>query len=392
MAVMDFLLQSFRNAERTLPLISTKYKEMENSIDLFSACDGGNDMEKKDILSMSLLALEKEMMALGEPKFRGKQVFSWLHQKQATEFAEMSSLSLQLRERLEENFCINRLNIARRLASTIDDTVKYLYRLPDGNFVETVLMQYHHGKSLCISTQVGCRMGCQFCASTIAGYVRNLTPAEMLLQIYETERDVGCQIDSIVLMGIGEPLDNFENVIAFFRLLSDPDGLGMSLRHVTVSTCGLVPQMRMLADLRLGVTLSVSLHSADNRRRSEIMPVNRRYPIEELLDACRYYFEKTGRRVTMEYAVMDGVNSAVGDAKKLAKRIAGMQCHVNLIPVNPVAERSFHGLRRTALQFQKELRAYGINATIRRTLGSDIDAACGQLRRDAQQRAKEVQT
>lgn len=342
-------------------------------------------MERMDVLSMSLAALEDKMKEFGEPKFRAKQIFSWLHQKQVTKFAEMSSLSLQFREKLDQIFCINRLNIARRLASSMDDTVKYLYELPDGNFVETVLMQYHHGKSLCISTQVGCRMGCQFCASTIAGFVRNLTPAEMLLQIYETQRDIGCRIDSIVLMGIGEPLDNMEHVIEFFRLLSDPNGFGMSLRHVTVSTCGLVPQIRALADLRLGVTLSVSLHSADNRRRSEIMPVNRRYPVEELLDACRYYFEKTGRRVTMEYAVMDGVNCAKLDARRLAERLKGMQCHVNLIPVNPVAERHFRTLRKTTEQFQKELQACGVNATIRRTLGSDIQAACGQLRRDADQ-------
>ena len=318
-------------------------------------------MEQTDILSLSLAELESCMKEMGQPKFRAKQIFSWLHQKQVTSFAEMTSLSLQLREKLQEKFCINRLNIARRLASSIDDTVKYLYELPDGNFVETVLMEYHHGKSLCISTQVGCRMGCQFCASTIAGFVRNLTPAEMLLQIYETQRDAGCRIDSLVLMGIGEPMDNFENVITFFRLLSHPDGFGMSLRHVTVSTCGLVPRIRELADLHLGVTLSVSLHSPENRRRSEIMPVNRKYPVEELLEACRYYFSETGRR----------------------DRLAGMQCHVNLIPVNPIAERSFHTLRRSVERFQQELESLGVHATIRRTLGSDIQAACGQLRRDA---------
>ena len=342
-------------------------------------------MEQIDILSLSPEALRAYLEAWGEPKFRAKQIFGWLHQKQVTEFSQMTSLSLQLREKLEQNFCINRLNIERRLASSIDDTVKYLYRLPDGNFVETVLMDYHHGKSLCISTQVDCRMGCQFCASTIAGYVRNLTPAEMLLQIYETQRDAGCRIDSLVLMGIGEPLDNFENVVAFFRLLSHPDGFGMSLRHVAVSTCGLVPRIRELADMRLGVTLSVSLHSPDARRRSEIMPVNRKYPLPELLEACRYYFQTTGRRVTMEYAVIDGVNGTKADAKKLADCLRGMQCHVNLIPVNPIAERSFRAFRKNVEQFEQELRRLGVNATIRRTLGSDIQAACGQLRRDASQ-------
>ncbi len=343
-------------------------------------------MERIDILSLPLTALEMHLAELGEPKFRAKQIFSWLHQKQVTEFAEMTTLSLQLREKLDGIFCINRLNVARKLASSIDDTVKYLYELPDGNFVETVLMEYHHGKSLCISTQVGCRMGCQFCASTIAGYVRDLTPAEMLLQIYETQRDIGSRIDSLVLMGIGEPLDNFDNVVTFFRLLSDANGFGMSLRHVTVSTCGLVPQIRELADMRLGVTLSVSLHSPENTRRSHIMPVNRRYPVEELLVACQYYLQVTGRRVTMEYAVIEGVNCTRSDAKKLAQRLHGMQCHVNLIPVNPIAERDFRALRKSVAQFQQELTALGVHATIRRTLGSDIQAACGQLRRDADQK------
>lgn len=342
-------------------------------------------MDRMDILSLTSEALEEKMTELGEPKFRAKQIFTWLHQKQVTEFSEMTTLSLQLREKLNQIFCINRLNIARKLASSMDDTVKYLYELPDGSFVETVLMEYHHGKSLCISTQVGCRMGCQFCASTIAGYVRNLTPAEMLLQIYETQRDAGCRIDSLVLMGIGEPLDNFEAVIQFFRLLSNPNGFGMSLRHVTISTCGLVPRIRELAELRLGVTLSVSLHSPDNIRRSEIMPVNRKYPVEEVLEACRDYFKKTGRRVTMEYAVIAGLNDSKADAKRLAERLHGMQCHVNLIPVNSIAERSYHAVRKQVEQFQRELTELGVHATIRRTLGSDIQAACGQLRRDAMQ-------
>lgn len=320
-------------------------------------------MEKIDILSLTPEVLGQHLAEMGEPKFRAKQLFSWLHQKQVTEFDQMTTLSLQLRQKLNEKFCINRLNIARRLASSTDDTVKYLYELPDGNFVETVLMDYHHGKSLCISTQVGCRMGCQFCASTIAG----------------------CRIDSIVLMGIGEPLDNFENVVQFFRILSHPDGMQMSLRHVALSTCGLVPRIRQLADLRLGVTLSVSLHSPENRHRSEIMPINRRYPVEELLDACRYYFDTTGRRVTIEYAVINGVNNTRADAQQLARRLRGMQCHVNLIPVNPIRERSFRSFRKDVERFQRELTGLGINATIRRTLGSDIQAACGQLRRDADQ-------
>lgn len=340
-------------------------------------------MEKIDILSLSPETLGQYLAEMGEPKFRAKQLFSWLHQKQVTDFAQMTTLSLQLRQKLNEKFCINRLNIARKLASSADDTVKYLYELPDGNYVETVCMQYHHGTSLCISTQVGCRMGCRFCASAIAGFVRNLTPAEMLLQIYETERAQNCKISSLVLMGIGEPLDNFDNVLRFLQLLSDPNGYGMSLRHVTISTCGVVPKILELAEQRLGLTLSVSLHCPNDAGRSAIMPINRSYPIDVLLDACQTYFEKTGRRVTFEYAVMDQVNSAEQDAAALAERLKGLHAHVNLIPINPVKERNFHTLKKTVLQFQKTLERYGIPATIRRTLGSDIEAACGQLRRDA---------
>lgn len=340
-------------------------------------------MEQQDILSMTLPELQAAVQELSEPKFRAKQIFNWLHQKRVTDFSEMTMLSLPFRERLASDFCINRLKIAKRLASSVDDTVKYLYELPDGNYVETVCMQYHHGTSLCISTQVGCRMGCRFCASAIAGFVRNLTPAEMLLQIYETERAQNCKISSLVLMGIGEPLDNFDNVLRFLQLLSDPNGYGMSLRHVTISTCGVVPKILELAEQRLGLTLSVSLHCPNDAGRSAIMPINRSYPIDVLLDACQTYFEKTGRRVTFEYAVMDQVNSAEQDAAALAERLKGLHAHVNLIPINPVKERNFHTLKKTVLQFQKTLERYGIPATIRRTLGSDIEAACGQLRRDA---------
>lgn len=340
-------------------------------------------MEQVDILSCTYEELEEAILLMGEPKFRAKQIFSWLHEKRVTDFGQMTTLSLPFRERLERKFCINRLKIAKRLASSVDDTVKYLYQLSDGNYVETVWMEYHHGVSVCVSTQVGCKMGCKFCASTIAGFVRNLTAGEILLQIYEAERDMGRKIDSIVLMGIGEPLDNYENVLSFFRILSDPRGTGMSLRHVTLSTCGIVPKIHQLAEDTSGITLSVSLHSPSDARRSEIMPVNKSYPIAQVLDACRSYQKKTGRRVTFEYAVIEGVNSAQQDAAALAKLLKGMSCHVNLIPVNPIAERNFHARRRTAEQFQKMLTSYGIHATVRRTLGSDIQAACGQLRRNA---------
>lgn len=339
--------------------------------------------EKRDILSMTYSALEEEILALGEPRYRAEQIFSWLHKKRTADFGEITCVSRQFRQTLRQKFCINRLNIVKKLASKRDNTVKYLYELPDGNFVETVLMDYHHGKSLCISTQVGCRMGCTFCASTKAGFVRNLAPSEMLLQIYETERDTGAQIDSLVLMGIGEPLDNFENVLQFFEVLSDRRGSGMSLRRVALSTCGLAPEIRALAQRRLGLTLSLSLHSPSNQKRSAMMPINRRYPIEEVLCACRYYYEKTSRRVTIEYAVIDGVNCSGEDAEALARRLRGLHCHINLIPINPITEQRFSASAGHVAAFQKALSRYGLEATVRRTLGSDIQAACGQLRRDA---------
>ena len=294
----------------------------------------------------------------------------------------MTTLSLQLRQKLNEKFCINRLNIARRLASSTDDTVKYLYELPDGNFVETVLMDYHHGKSLCISTQVGCRMGCQFCASTIAGYVRDLMPSELLLQIYETQRDSGCRIDSIVLMGIGEPLDNFDNVMRFLELVNSPEGMNISMRHISLSTCGLVPKIDELAKRKLQLTLSVSLHAPNDEVRDRIMPVNKAYPSEELLAACRRYYQATSRRISFEYAMIDGVNDRPEDAKELLRRLKGLPAHFNLIPLNHVEESPLKPSTRAAVAaFQKILEDGGVTATVRRTLGGDIDASCGQLRR-----------
>ncbi|MCR5717689.1 MAG: 23S rRNA (adenine(2503)-C(2))-methyltransferase RlmN, partial [Oscillospiraceae bacterium] len=324
---------------------------------------------------MSLPELQEVLTAMGEPRFRAGQVYRWLHLKKVTTFVEMLDIPAKLRDKLDAEFCIKSLFIAKRLASSLDDTVKYLYRLSDGQYVETVLMHYHNGWRLCISTQVGCKMGCAFCASTIAGYVRNLTPSEMLLQIDETERDAGVTISGLVLMGIGEPMDNFENVVRFLELLSAPEGRGMSLRHVTVSTCGIVPRIRELADKKTGLTLAVSLHNPTNSGRSAVMPVNRRYPLEELMEACRYYFQTTGRRVTFEYAVMEGENDSRSDAEALARLLHGQGAHVNLIPVNSVKERSYHATRRAAQQFMQRLEALGVHATVRRTLGSDIEAA-----------------
>lgn len=343
-------------------------------------------MEKTDILSLSLEELGELLTVHGEKKFRAKQIFQWLHIKRVLDFDKMTDISVQLRQYLEDNFCVNGLFMQKRLESDIDNTVKYLYRLRDGNFVETVLMDYSYGKSICVSTQVGCKMGCNFCASAIAGFVRNLDPSEILMQIYETERDAGVRVSGVVLMGIGEPLDNFDNVLKFLRLLSDKNGNNLSLRHAALSTCGVVPRIYELADMKLQLTLSISLHCPYNDKRSEIMPINRTYNIDKLIEACRYYIDKTGRRITFEYAVIDNVNSSQKDADALADLLRGINCHVNLIPVNKVKERNYKTARSGVAEFAKRLEKRGINATVRRTLGSDIEAACGQLRRDADQK------
>lgn len=340
------------------------------------------NLNKIDILSLDLPQLENAMAEIGEKKFRARQIFQWLHVKKVFDFDKMTDISVQLRTKLNEFFCIKRLFIAKRLESCIDNTVKYLYRLPDGNYVETVLMEYHYGKSICVSTQVGCKMGCGFCASAIAGFVRNLSPSEILMQIYMTEIDMGFKTSGIVLMGIGEPLDNYENVVKFLKLVSDKNGNNLSLRHVSLSTCGIVPQIYKLAEEKFGLTLSISLHCADNEGRSKIMPVNRTYNISELLTACRFYIEKTGRRITFEYAVIDNVNDSRDDAEKLVSLLRGMNCHINIIPVNKVKERNYSTKKSSAENFAQYLLKRGLNATVRRTLGSDINAACGQLRRD----------
>jgi 23S rRNA (adenine2503-C2)-methyltransferase len=337
---------------------------------------------KKDILSCKLDELEAEIVSLGEKKFRGKQIYEWLHIKRVHSFDEMSNISLSLRTKLDENFYINRINIVKKLESSIDNTVKYLYGLSDGNHVEAVLMEYKHGNSLCISTQVGCKMGCRFCASTIAGFKRHLLPSEMLLQIYEAERDSGRHIDSLVLMGIGEPLDNFDNVVQFLQILSFETGKNLSLRHVSLSTCGLVDRIYDLAEYRFGLTLSISLHAVTDEKRSNIMPVNNRYCISELIQACRDYIDKTGRRISFEYSVIHNVNDSPEDAAGLIKLLKGINCHVNLIPVNEIKERDFKSDRRSLEKFSALLEKGGLNVTVRRTLGADINAACGQLRRE----------
>lgn len=337
---------------------------------------------KIDILSLTLDELTDVVSELGEKAFRAKQIFQWLHQKRVKTFDEMTNISAQFRAELQDCFCIKSLFVCKRLESDNDNTVKYLYELEDGNHIESVLMEYNHGNTLCVSTQVGCKMGCRFCASTIAGFKRDLLASEILLQIYEAERDSGRHISGVVLMGIGEPLDNYDNVINFLTLLSCPEGANISLRHVSLSTCGLVPKIYELAKLKLGLTLSISLHAADNKARSEIMPVNDRYDINELMKACHSYFETTGRRISFEYALIDDHNDSFEDAQKLAKLLKNFICHVNIIPVNKIKERNFKSDRKSAYRFQKYLDELGVNATVRRTLGADIDAACGQLRRE----------
>lgn len=345
---------------------------------------------KKDIKSMELAELTQEIVNLGQPKFRGKQVYSWLHEKMVGSFDEMTNLPAALREKLKEEYELPKLQIIKKLVSKIDGTQKYLLRLGDNNCVEAVLMKYKYGNSICISTQVGCRMGCKFCASTLAGLVRSLRPSEMLDEIYTVTKDSGQRVSNVVLMGIGEPLDNYENVIKFLNILSSAEGYNLSLRHLSLSTCGLVDRIYELAELKLGLTLSISLHAPNDEIRSKTMPINHRYNIDELLRACRYYFKTTGRRISFEYALIEKVNDEIWHAEELANRLKGMPAHVNLIPVNPVKERGFkRGSKQRIEAFRKALEDRGVNATVRRELGSDINAACGQLRREYEGQQKQ---
>ena len=334
-----------------------------------------------DIKSMTEEEITQALRDLGEPTFRGKQVFTWLH-RGVSSFDEMTNLSKPLREKLRERYMIHVPKAARRQVSALDGTVKYLWKLHDGNCIESVLMRYHHGNTVCISSQVGCRMGCAFCASTVGGKVRDLTPSELLDQVIFTQADSGLPISNIVLMGIGEPMDNLDNVLRFLELVNHPDGLHIGMRHISLSTCGVVPGIDRLAELELQLTLSVSLHAPDSETRSTIMPVNRAYDVEELFRACRRYFERTSRRISFEYAMIDGVNDHDWQADRIAEQVRGMPAHVNLIPLNDVRESSLRPSRRLSA-FQKRLEHHGLTATVRRSLGGDIDASCGQLRRKA---------
>ena len=339
-------------------------------------------MEKRCITSFTIEQLTALMKELGQPGFRAKQIFHWVHQKQAAEFSQMTDQPKALIARLEQDFYIAQHKV-RRCQRSKDGTVKYLFELADGNCIETVLMRYNYGNTVCVSTQVGCRMGCRFCASTQGGRVRNLEAGEIAAEIYGVMRDTGERVSHVVLMGIGEPLDNFDNVMDFLEIVSCADGINIGMRNFSLSTCGLVPMIDKLAEKKLQLTLSVSLHAPENTMRSSMMPVNNAYPVEQLIAACRRYQQTTGRRISFEYSMVRGVNDSEAIARQLAGLIRGMGAHVNLIPINPVDGSPYSASdAENVRRFQQKLEELGVNATVRRRLGSDISAACGQLRRE----------
>ena len=339
-------------------------------------------MSELDIRSMTQEELGQVMESLGEKPFKARQLYQWIHQKAAGSYEEMTNLSKGLREQLKERYPYRNLQAVQVQTSKLDGTQKYLFRLFDGNVVESVLMRYHHGNSVCISSQVGCRMGCRFCASTLDGWTRNLLPSEMLSHIYEIGKITGERVSNVVVMGTGEPLDNYENLLRFIRILTDEKGQNLSQRNITVSTCGLVPQIRQLARERLQITLALSLHAPNQEKREALMPIARRYELGEVMEACRFYFQETGRRMTFEYSLVGGENDSQRDAQELTELLSGFPCHVNLIPVNPIKERNYvQSDKKVILNFKKKLENYGINVTIRREMGRDIDGACGQLRK-----------
>lgn len=338
-------------------------------------------MEKIDIRSLNYQELAEEVKALELPKFRTDQIYSWLFEKGVRDFSEMSNLSKDLRQTLDERFVIRNCTIDTKLCSKLDETVKYLFELGKGEFVECVVMKYKYGYSICVSTQLGCKMGCKFCASAIGGFKRHLTASEILSEIYTAQSDLGIKISHIVLMGTGEPLDNYDNVMRFLELVTDEKGLNISMRHISLSTCGVVPRIYELAEKKLGLTLSISLHAPNDKIRSQTMPVNSKWNIEELLTACRYYTKVTSRRVSFEYAMIDSFNDSVECAEELASRLSGMLCHINLIPVNNVRENNYErSNEKNIKRFISVLERHGLTVTVRRTLGSDINASCGQLR------------
>ena len=340
--------------------------------------------ELKDIKSYNLKELKEEIQQLGEKPFRAGQIYKWLHVDKVETFDEMTNISKDLRQKLSDEFEIRTLEPVKVLISKIDGTRKYLFRIKGGTIIESVLMRYHHGNSVCISTQSGCRVGCRFCASTLNGLDRNLEPSELLEQIYQIEKNIGEKVSNIVLMGSGEPLDNYDNVTKFLELITDENGANISQRNITLSTCGLVPKINELAMKHLQITLAISLHASDDETRRKLMPIANKYTIDEVLEACRNYFKETGRRITFEYSLVAGENDTIVEADRLAARIKGINCHVNLIPVNPIKERNFvQSGKRAVLDFKRRLEKYKINVTIRREMGRDINGACGQLRNEA---------
>lgn len=337
---------------------------------------------EQDIKSLNQKDLEAVLVSLGEKPFRARQIYHWMHVRHASSFDEMTDISKSLKEKLNAGCKMPTLRQVTVQRSKLDGTMKYLFALPDGNMVESVRMKYKHGNSVCISSQSGCRMGCRFCASTLDGLARSLTPAEMLDQVYRIQEDIGERVSHVVVMGMGEPLDNYENLLKFLELLTDENGLNISQRNITVSTCGIIPNMRRLAREKLQITLAVSLHAATQEKRRELMPVANKYEIHELMEACREYFAHTGRRVTFEYSLVGGVNDGAKDAAQLAGLLKGMNCHVNLIPVNPIREREYvQSGSKAVMAFKDMLEKHGITVTVRREMGRDIDGACGQLRR-----------
>ena len=338
--------------------------------------------DKKDIKSLTLQELTEAIKALGEPAFRAKQLYEWMHVKQARSYDEMTNIPKSLKEKLKENFEYTCLKAVQVQESKLDDTKKFLFALADGNVIESVFMKYKFGVSVCISSQVGCRMGCKFCASTLDGVERNLKPSEMLDQIYAISNITGEKVHRVVVMGSGEPLDNYDNLLRFITLLTDESGMNLSQRNLTVSTCGIVPKIYELAEENLSINLALSLHASNDDKRKELMPIANTYSISEVIGACRDYFDKTGRQLTFEYALVAGVNDTDEDAKELSQLLKGLNAVVNLIPVNPIKERSFKPTDRTgAVAFKNKLEKSHINSTIRREMGRDIDGACGQLRR-----------
>ncbi len=339
-------------------------------------------MSKVDIKSMTLEELKKSVSDMGQPSFRAGQIYSWLHQKGVQSFDEMTNISKELRNLLTENYELKNCTIEKKLTSEYNNTVKYLFKLNDGEYIESVVMEYKYGYTICISTQVGCKMNCSFCASALDGFTRSLYPSEMLSQIYTAQNDMNIRISHIVLMGMGEPLDNFENVMRFFNLVTDEKGINISARHISLSTSGIVPKIYELQDKKLQLTLSVSLHAPSDDIRSKIMPVNHKWGVDELLEACKSYTNATSRRISFEYAMISGINDTDECAELLAKKLRGMLCHVNLIPANEVKENDYvRSSNERLIAFSKILEKKGINVTVRRSMGSDINASCGQLRK-----------